>query len=283
VAAEKSWEVLSDQKFAKGFVLTGPLHQSPQRAETFGQKEVTPTWRMPQWHSKGQLERVQVDDETVKLSDDYKSVTLDRKTGAINLTVDTLKEYEPPRTSQAQPWVHLLLEQSPFTKPVKVSAAAAIWVEVDYELTENKAHGPQDPDIHAAQLSWFLYMKNTNPQSKGRHDFLWFGVSMFDSRYEFVPDFAFQDFSQPNGSFIYMLSSKRYLDTPVEVGKRQTIRRDILNDIHEAIETAQKNGFLTNTTIDDVILDGMNIGWEVPGTYHVGATLHKMSVAVVEK
>jgi len=283
LAAEKSREVLSDTKFANGFVLTGPLHQSPKRVETFDQNDVTPAWRMPQWNSKGLLDRVQVDANTVNLVDDYKSVTLNRKTGAINLTVHTSKEYETPRTSSSQPWVHLLLEQSPFEKPIQVKEAAAIWLEVEFELTENRAHGTQDPGLHAAQLSWFLYMKNTNPQSKGFRDFLWFGVSMFDSRHDFVPDYAAQDFAMPNGSFIYTLGSKRFLDQPVKVGKRQTIRIDILDNIREGIETAHQRGFITNTTFDDVILDGTNIGWEIPGTYDVGVTLHKLSIMVVDQ
>jgi hypothetical protein len=281
--AEKSREVLADVKFTQGFVLTGTTHDAPLRVETFGQKDVTPAWRMPQWNSKGLLDRVQVSDERVVMTDDYKSVTLDRKSGAINLTVHTSKEYPTPRTSPSQPWVHLLLEQSPFQEPIKVADAAAIWVEIEFELTENTAHGPQDPDLHAAQLSWFLYLKNTNRQSNGFRDFLWFGVSMFDSRHDFVPDYAAQDFAMPNGSFIFTLGSKRYFDKPVEIGKRQTIRHNILDGIREAVETAHQRGFITNTTIDDVVLDGTNIGWEVPGTFDVGVTLHKFSVTVVEK
>ena len=282
-AQDKSWEVLTDLKFSQGFELTGATHQASKRVETFGQKDVTPVWRMPQWNSKGLLDRLQIKEDTVTLSDDYKSVTLDRKTGAINLTVHTSKEYATPRTSSSQPWVHLLLELSPFSKPVKVSGSAEIWVEAEFELTENTAHGVNDPDLHAAQFSWFLYLKNTNEQSEGFRDFLWFGLSMFDSRYEFVPDYAMQDFAMPNGSFIYSLGSKRFFDKPVKVGERRTIRRNILDDLRVAVETANKKGFITNTTLDDVVLDGMNIGWEVPGTYDVGATLHKMSVKVVEK
>ena len=282
-AAEKSREVLADLKFAQGFELTGATHAAPKRIETFGQKDVTPVWRIPQWTSKGLLDRVKIDDETVQLTDDYKSVTLNRKTGAINLTASTLKEYPEPRTSGSQPWVHLLLELSPFPKPVKVSEAAAIWTEVEFELTEYAVHGPQDPGLHAAQLSWFLYLKNTNPESKGFRDFVWFGLSMFDSRHDFVPDYGAQDFAMPNGSFIYSLGTRRFFDTPVKVGERKTIRYNILDSIREGIEIAHKNGFITNTTIDDVILDGTNIGWEIPGTYDVGVTLHKLSVTVVEK
>ena len=282
-AMEKSCEMLADVMFTQGFVLTGATHGAPQRVETFGQKDATPVWRMPQWNSKGLLDHVQVNDDTVKLTDDYKSVTLDRKTGAINLTVHTSKEYETPRTSPSQPWVHLLLEQSPFPKPIHVAGTAAIWVEVEFELTENMACGPQDPGLHAAQLSWFLYLKNTNRQSKGFRDFLWFGLSMFDSRYDFVPDYAAQDFAMPNGSFIYTLGSKRYFDKPVVIGERRTICREILNDLREAVKTAHQRGFITNTSLDDVVIDGTNIGWEVPGTYDVGVTLHKFSITVVEK
>jgi len=283
LAAEKSWEVLTDAKFTQGFELTGPLHESPKRIETFGQEGVKPAWRMPQWHSKGLLDRVKIDKETISLTDDYKSVTLDHKTGAINLTVHTSKEYDTPRTSMHQPWVHLLLEQSPFKKPIKVNEAAEIWVEVEFELTEYKEYGTQDPGLHAAQLSWFLYLKNTNPESKGLYDFLWFGLGMFDNRHDFVPDYHLQDFAMPNGSFIYLIGTKRFFDTPVKIGERKTIRYNISDSIRDAIETAHKNGFIINTTIDDVILDGMNIGWEVPGTYDVGATLHKLSVTVIEK
>ena len=282
-AQDKSREVLTDLKFSQGFELTGATHQAPKRIETFGQKDVTPVWRMPQWNSKGLLDRVQVKEETIELSDDYKSVTLNRKTGAVNLTVHTSKEYATPRTSPSQPWVHLLLELSPFSKPIKVSDAAEIWAEVEFELTENTAHGVNNPDLHAAQLSWFLYLKNTNEQSQGFRDFLWFGLSMFDSRHDFVPDYAMQDFAMPNGSFIRSLGTKRFFDKPVKVGERRTIRYNIRDEIQEAIAIAHKNGFIVNTTIADVVLDGMNIGWEVPGTYDIGATLHKLSVKVVEK
>jgi hypothetical protein len=106
---------------------------------------------------------------------------------------------------------------------------------------------------------------------------------MFDSRYDFAPDYAARDFALPNGSFIYTLGGKRYFDKPVAISERQNIRRDILNDLHEAVETAHQRGFITNTTIDDVVLDGTNIGWEVPGVYDAGVTLHKLSVKVVEK
>ena len=278
----KSYEVLTDLMFTQGFVLTGATHKDPVSIETFGLKDVTPAWRIAQWNSKSSLDRRQYNDHFIVLEDDCKSVTVDRKSGAINLTVHASKEYTTPRVSSSEPWVHLLLEQSTFQRALKVADVSEIWVEVEFELTENKAYGEQDPSIHAAQLSWFLYLKNTNSQSKGFHDFVWFGLSMFDSRYDFVPDYALQDFAMPNGSFIFTLGSKHYFDKPVEIGKRKTIRRNIKSDICKGIETAHQYGFINHTTIHDVALDGTNIGWEVPGVYDVGVTIYKMNITVIE-
>ena len=127
----------------------------------------------------------------------------------------------------------------------------------------------------------FLYLKNTNPQSEGFRDFVWFGLSMFDSRYDFVPDYALQDFAMSNGNFIYTIGSKHYFDKPVRIGERKTIRRNIKADIQKGIETAHQYGFINNTTINDVVLDGTNIGWEVPGVYDVGVTLYKLSITAI--
>jgi len=280
--AEETRQVLEDRTFSRGFVLTGPTHQSPLRTETFGQKEVVPLWRIPQWTSRGTLDAVEVTDQTVKFSDPYKSVTLDRESGVINLTVDASKEYDTPRTGPEQPWVHLLLEQSPFTTPIKITGAKAIWVEFDFELTKFKDYGENDPGKHAAQVGWFLYLKNINPKSPGFRDFLWFGMSLFDNRQDFTTLYANQDFAMPDGSFIYTLGSDSYLKEKVEVGRRQKVRIDILPEIRKALETAHSRGFMTKSTIDDLVFDGTNIGWEIPGVFDVGMTFHNLSVEVVE-
>ncbi|MGL6227375.1 MAG: hypothetical protein ACRC10_12215 [Thermoguttaceae bacterium] len=280
-SARKKRSVLSDPMFSRGFVVTGPRHESPERRETLGQKE-KPVWRIPQWNSRGSLDQVQIDEETVRLSDSFKSVTLDRKSGAIHLSVDASKDYECPRTQTSDPWIHLLLEQSPFSEPINMERAKEIWVECDFELTRFEEHcDPKNP-LYAAQVSWFLYLKNTNSQSKGFHDFVWFGLSLFDNRYDFVPLYAAQDFAVSNGRFIYTLGSQRYLTEKVEVGKRQRIRFDILPEIEQAVKTAHKRGFIPYTLIGDLVIDGMNIGWEIPGVFDVGLTFYHLKIDVVE-
>jgi hypothetical protein len=282
-AAEEFRQVLEDQTFSHGFVITGAKHDQPKRKETFGQ-EGEPCWQIAQWNSKGLLENVQTDENQAVLSDSYKSVTLNRKTGAINLTVDASKEWnEIPRDSNSVPWPHLLLSQSPFKKPISIANAKAIWVEFDFELTKLKTYGTPNPRLHTAQVGWFLYLKNSNSQSKGFHDFLWFGLSLFDSRYDFTSPYAAQDHAMPNGKFIYTVGNKSYLKEKAEVGKRQKVRYNILPEIQNALEAAHAKGFIPHSTVNDMVFDGTNIGWEIPGVYDAGMTLYHLSVEVVEK
>ena len=281
VAAEPI-QVLADRAFANGFVLTGATHAAPRRTETFGRDNVQPDWIIAQWTSRGSLDDVKIDDDTISLSDLYKSVKIDRKTGAINLSADTSKEYPEPRKSSSEPWVHLLLEQSPFKKPVQIDQAKAIWAEIEFELTQFEAFGKNDPNLHAAQFSWYLYLKNTNKKSQGFGDFLWFGISLFDDRHDFIPLYAHQDFAVPNGKFIYTLGSAAYMKEKVAVGKRFKVRINLLPEIEKALAKANANGFLEHSTVKDMCFDGTNIGWEIPGMFDVGVTIHRLSLEIVE-
>ena len=282
-SAETVRQVLGDREFSKGFTITGQQHADKPRIETFDQKEVTPLWRICQWNSKGKLENTEIAEDTIRIFDEYKSVTLDRKTGAINLTDNAIKEWDAKlRTSQHTPWPHLLLEQSPFKNPISIAKAKNIWVEFDFEITVMDHQGEQNPDLHTAQVGWFLYLKNVNPDSPGYRDFLWFGTSLFDARVDFTKNYAAQDFAMPNGSFIYTIGSETYLKEKCDVGRRQKVRYDILPEIEKALKAAHAQGFMKHSQVKDLTFDGTNIGWEIPGVYNAGITLHKLSVEVIE-
>jgi hypothetical protein len=282
--AEEVYQVLEDRNYSQGFTIQGTKHGQPKRVETLGQDGVTPHWQIAQWNSKGTLDRIEFDENTATFSDPYKSVFLNRKTGAINLTVLASKEWNnKPRESRSEPWPHLLLSQSPFANPINIAQAQAIRVTFDFELTLLQKYGEQKNNLHTAQVSWFLYLKNTNKQSKGFHDFLWFGISFFDSRHDFTSTFAAQDFAMPNGKFIYTIGNKKYLTQKVEVGQRQKIQYDILPEVQKALDTAHQKGFIVHSNIQDMVFDGMNIGWEIPGVYDAGMTFHQLSVEVIKK
>jgi hypothetical protein len=87
----------------------------------------------------------------------------------------------------------------------------------------------------------------------------------------------------PNGKFIYTIGNKTYLTKKVEVGQRQKIQYDILPEVQKALDTAHQKGFIVHSTVQDMVFDGMNIGWEIPGVYDAGMTFHQLSVEVIKK
>lgn len=280
--ATKTIPVLGDPTFQQGFIISGPEHSTPPRIETYDQSGVKPRWGLRRWHSRGKFDQRVINDNEVLMRDCCGEVNLDRKTGAIELVVDTKNEYDQPRTSGSQPWTHLLLEQSPFDAPITLTRAKHVWANIDFEMTKYVDYGDNDPGLHAAQFSWFIYLKNQDKNSPGYGDFLWFGLSFFDNRHEFVPLYANQDFAMPNGSFIYTLGSKLYLDAPPTVGRRFPVHYDILPHIIDAMDTAKERGFLTQSQYQEMTLDGMNIGWEIPGMFEVGVRINSMQIEVVE-
>ena len=48
--------------------------------------------------------------------------------------------------------------------------------------------------------------------------------------------------------------------------------------MRKAFETVQAEGMLQNSTWNDMYIAGMNIGWEVPGTYDVEMRVKNLDV-----
>lgn len=277
--------VLSDPLFTRGAVLTGATHAAPQRIETWErnglENDQKPIWRIAQWHSRGTLDELTVAGHEMKLTDSYKSVVLNRETGAFSLTVLGGREYaDAPRTSQKQPWVHLLLEQPKFDAAVRVAATEAIWCEIEFELTMFQSLLAEPLPIHATQFQLFLYLKNTSGGA-GQREFLWFGLSLFDNREQFTKTYAAQDFAMENGNFIYTVGSERFLTESVALGKRLRVRYDILPELRHALATAKQRGFMKASSMDELVLDGMNIGWEVPGVFDSGIIVHRLQIEAI--
>ena len=63
-----------------------------------------------------------------------------------------------------------------------------------------------------------------------------------------------------------------------EPGKRMRTSTNILPIIQRAFELAQSRGFMRKTNKDDLHITSTNVGWEVPGTYNVSATIRKLNI-----
>lgn len=288
VFAEKQIEkpLPADPHFERGFRINGQKHGDPERlVDANGQvnPDAKPVWSVAQWHSKGSLDRCEAGENIVRIYDDFKSLTVDKENGSFNMTVMGGKEYaDNLNADRKNPWVHLLLSQGNTMKTPLLHTLDKLIVDLEFELTEFESVLENPPKNHAAQFQLFLYLRGVDPNDTKRYNnFTWFGISMFDNRKDFTDDYVAQDFAMENGQFISTIGSKHTLKEKVEVGRRMKIKIDILPYAKTCLEKAHEKKFMKGTDFEHTLFDGMNIGWEVPGVFNCGMTVHRFVVTPI--
>ena len=187
--------------------------------------------------------------------------------------------------------MHLLIETS-FIRDDnwgKVSETKHLNVSVDTQLTKFEDHmdGAADSGIHAAQFLMYLTVQNLNKGSADYGKYIWFGIPIFDNRTENIA--AYNSLDKGTNSMIFGLPSSdtcvgtyRYTkDGVIQAGTDTpwvSYYRDVIDEVKTAFATVQSQGFLPNSTLDDMYIAGMNIGWEVPGTYDVEMLVKNLNV-----
>lgn len=258
----------------------------------------SPTWTIAQWSS--QYDIMEKNGYTLSSSDyglvntitsngkgtgdnfvPAKKITLDSKTGEVYLECNTSVEYESPRNG-SDPWVHLLLSQDFDNNLVNVSELESLVLEADYEINycENHTGSAYDTNKHAAQLVWYITIQNRNPSSPGFGKYIWFGVPLFDNRSAGMVCDMYRAHDAGTDTLIYSLASADVFQGKKipKVGVRTTARVDIINIVKDVYEYSQANGYLSNTKFEDLCIGGTNFGYEVPGTFDIGSTIHAINV-----
>lgn len=234
-----------------------------------------PEWTLAQWNSVNDLTdgyRI-IQDDLYLWGDNSKQVFIRRGSNTLGLLMNASAEYEADRVAN-QPWPCLLLNQEfDFQHHLKVDTLAALFMNVDFRITkmENHMRGPVNPALHAAQLLWYITVQNRNTESEDFGKYIWFGLQLYDSRYTFPGFYADEDGGKDvnTGMFIYLPASSEFLAKQVTPGSSVSVEYNVLSQIRAAFSLAQSRGYLTNTTFEDLYIGGMNIGWELPGTFDV--------------
>lgn len=235
----------------------------------------TPSWTIAQWNSQNDIVNGyrSIQDDLWLWGDNSKQVFVRPQTHTLGLLMNASSEYTADRV-QNQPWPCILLNQEfDFNNHVKISELSSLIMNVDFNITKMENHmvGEVDPNLHAAQLLWYITVQNRNVNSVDFGKYVWFGLQLYDSRYEFCPFFANEDGGKEvnTGMFIYLQESQNFIQDVVVPNRTYSIQYNAYEKICEAFALAQSRGYLMNTTFDDLYIGGMNIGWELPGTYDV--------------
>lgn len=283
VGPDDEQELIQDRHFRQGFIL---WETKPGRHVRYGELRTTEpgglTWGLSQWSSRFPL-GPQTAGPTGSLlvwSNAAKRITL-RRGLDIAMAVNSAVEYGPVARTKTAPWVHLLAEQefAPSASFAQLTSAV-LHVEARLLRARNLHHGDYSPDVHAAQFQIFFTVQNRNRKSQGHGDLLWFGVPLYDSRHRFPMEFKARDFGG-TAKFIFTPGGQTFTTNSTHDGQWVIIDKEVLPLMKEALALAWARGFLpASRAPEDYHIGGMNIGWEMPGSFDVEMQVRNLSLKV---
>lgn len=298
------YEIFRDLKFQNGFYVTG-MDSASEGSHTpyifnYGDSSKKPTWRIAQWDSKydfcddSETIMMQPEDGVFVYDNPSKTVTVNTNTGEIGLKLTASAVYSSARKA-GERWPHLLIEdggllagsQNKFANKLKNVNQLRLQLKQKLSFFEDKMGSTADSALHAASMYIYLYVKGTN--SKGQNEMMWFGVPLFDSRSSFPGEYGAADSgkSDASGLFAYNVPSKAYTNTTFFKNNKpfgsndnawMNIDIDLLPYIQRAINLANENGQMEGVTLDTAYIDGVNLGWEMPGTYDAEMLIKDLSL-----
>ena len=273
-------QLISDPRFEKGFLVKGQQDGDNTVIGKLFAREEPPDWTLAQWYcgwfrrENGTFPRShnlifgrQREENGVR-SVETASERVVLSNGSLTLSVDGSKEFLAPRKA-GEPWPHLLLEYEIADGP-RLSSLSELGFVFDFTLLacEDRT-GRAEEGLHTAQFVWYVRLADTEPDSPGFGDFIWFGMNAFDRRYPFPALYASEDGGKEidTGAFIYVPDAREYYRTPTSVGRRQHVERDLLPLFRAAYAEARKRGYLSRTRWSDLAPTGGNFGWEITGSF----------------
>ena len=171
-----------------------------------------------------------------------KTIKVDTETGRFYLELNASVDYGDHIRQDGEAWPHLL-------------------------FTQNYDEGK------LPLLSWYVAIKDVNPDSPDFGDWFWLGLQFFDNRYTFCPQNLIVDGGKDTatGKAIYTVDMRSVMNKKVvEAGESYSVKFDILPEIENALlqlKDFEDMDTLRHTELKDLRIFHTNIGWEMPGSY----------------
>jgi len=293
-ATAKSRPLLKDTHFRRGFFLSYPDSKKGHAAEVvldLGDSDNKPVWRLCQWGTKHSLAKASCNldaDGDVSYANNAKKILVGAESSGnrdLILEIKGSSEYENNARKYGESWPHLLVEQQigkiyPLNQLARLDFALAI---KRLYCESHMVTGTCNPELHAAQFQMFLVVSNINKNSKDSGDYFWFGVPFYDSRYDIPPSHKARDGGKADatGRFIYAIGGENVTPGPLKENQWAEIDIDLLPYIKAGLQEAVKRGYLTDSNSGDYAVVGMNMGWELPGTFDASIQIRDLGLRAV--
>jgi hypothetical protein len=247
-----------------------------------------PAWRLDQWATQFLLKPGMcqpVRDGWIAENTGKRVVLRRDENGLLRLLLEArgIPEYAGRLRKEGEAWPHLLIEQQ-FSAPIRFQ----VWRRITFTIETRIASCTADPalsaklnpGLHTAQVSAFWTVVNDTKGNPDCGDMIWFGIPLFDARYDVPPQYCAIDSGKDDatGKFICLLDGKRFWEGRTGDGSWRKLDADLTSLIGEALATAKEYGHLKNTRLEDLALTTFNLGWEITGPYDAAMEIRGLSM-----
>lgn len=292
-------QLIQDRYFENGFIIS-PADNEPQPDNrypldydlTYGTPSGQISWLLGQAGDRFGLadeyalsgKEVLFSDGEYIIEDTSKKIVINPELKYITLELNASQEYLAPRQSK-EAWPHLLLQQG-LSQNLSLSEASSIHLsmgitlnKLDLMMSENE----YVESLHTAQFLMYIVVR-TNA-ALDANEFMWFGIPFLDARYPLVNEGGMIDAgtSGNTGKFIYQMPQGDFMPNGMVLNQEVNIDVDLLPYFARALMLAKQEGAMLNTSVEDLYITNMNIGYEIPGTYDVSITIQDFSLLAVLK
>lgn len=291
----ESHELIPDLKFERGIKIHSQKdHSNGEKFTTlgthsfYGGEARAPRWGLAQWDSGPSLTPESVGKDYTEITDNVsKMFKYDPETNVMTFRLNTEAYYQGRPSKEGDYWPHLLIEQPEFLVGSGASkvekyyscGADAIICSFDIKLEDYKITNIDGDWVRAAQFLMYFYVKNADT-----NDFCWFGLQLFDNRWELNDNYIGYDGGKADASgamifsigtkYIYTSGRTLYKDGRPDPGMNWLhVEIDIKPFLEKMFEHGKSDHYFKVKSLDELVLNGMNLGWETIGTFD-----HTMSV-----
>ena len=292
--------LISDPNWTQGFKLKSTTTVNAKVIGNLDYNKTTtkePFWEMAQWWTPDEYNFLNSNYTLLKenvhqYENESRKAIIDTNNGSFQMTLNSeaeyLKNYGQKDKPSGKSWSHFLLEQNfDSTQQFHMNMFESLTVSFDFSIDECEYRGDKaDGSQEAAQFLFYLRLFNTPAEGEDEKDVgrknanIWFGLPLFDSRYDFVGEYRQGDtgFVGATGSLIYSISSKEFLDEKIQYKKTYHVEIDVLEYLKDAIIFGVMNDYLPNCQWKNMVLSYLNVGWELPGSFFASSTLSNLDI-----
>lgn len=285
-------ELLSDTKFSNGFNLLSTSTNNGRKLagvlDYNKSTKETPCWEIAQWWTPFDFINAKYSSPDFKIHDyvnESRELIVNENESSLTMKLNSNIEYQRKfgrnRTGNEN-WSHFLIEQS-LNEPQRLGNLTKLVVSIDFIIEKCDDLSPGQ-ELPCGQISWYFTVtdvKNHDPHyESGDNDFYWFGLPFFDSRFEVVEKYQHVDsgFVGATNKLIYKISSSDVFKGKVIFGESKHVEIDILPLLREAYDYGVKHGAMPGTVFDQLYINYMNLGWEIPGSMDCSSTFKNLSI-----